>query len=337
MHPENHPLSRWAQRRHFLSLVGGLAVATLPLSQRVHAQDKPAAPAAGASGPYEPKRGQAGKDVIWIPTPDAVVQRMLRLAQVTEQDFVIDLGSGDGKIVLAAAREGAKAHGVEYNPEMVALSQKLARDAGLQERASFEKADIFEMDFSRASVITMYLLPELNLRLRPRIMALKPGTRVVSHSFRMGEWVPDEESIIGAANVCLWIVPANVGGKWHLKLPGQGAQPGAQPGAQLGAAVGLTIAQTFQQFVGDAKFDDTTTSLRQMQLRGDLVSFAFTDARGVLRQFNGKVTGDRIEGTVTTGNGAQTQPFTAQRVGAAPAIKGSGVVAKADMEYLVRE
>ena len=295
--------SRVAHRRHVL-----LALAVVTLGSPSLAQ-APQSGTAAASSTYEPRRGQPGKDVIWIPTPDAPVLRMLRLAQVTPQDHVIDLGSGDGKIVLAAAREGTRAHGVEYNPEMVELSKRRAQEAGLQERATFEKADIFEMDFSRATVITMYLLPELNLRLRPKILSLKPGTRAVSHDFRMGDWQPDETSTMGSSSVHLWIVPANIGGKWQLRWPGQ-------------TPIDLSMDQTFQQFTGKAAFDKMETTLRETQLRGDAVQFAFTDARGVLRQFNGNVSDDRIEGTVE-GSGVRAQPFTAQRMGKAPALNGT--------------
>src|SRR5690606_11598542 len=144
------------------------------------------------------------------PTPDKLVNRMLSMAQVTASDFVIDLGAGDGKIVIAAAREfGAKGLGIEYNPEMVAHARRNAQAAGLAGSARFEKADIFESDFSPASVITMYLLPHLNMRLRHRLMALKPGTRIVSHEFRLGNWKPDETSRVGSASTHLWLVPAN--------------------------------------------------------------------------------------------------------------------------------
>src|SRR6478672_9450158 len=134
---------------------------------------------------FEPQVGQAGKDVIWVPTPDEVVDRMLTMAQVGPNDFHMDLGSGDGKIVIAAAKRGAKALGIEYNPDMVKLAQDNAQKAGVSEKASFRKADIFQTDFSQATVITLYLLPALNMRLRPQLLSMKPGTRVVSHSFTM--------------------------------------------------------------------------------------------------------------------------------------------------------
>src|SRR5258705_13548093 len=141
---------------------------------------------------YKPQVGQEGKDVVWVPTPQALVDKMLDMAKVTPQDYVIDLGSGDGRTVITAAKRGARALGIEYNPDMVALSKKNAAKEGMGEKAQFTKADLFETDFSQATVITMFLLPEINLRLRPKILDLKPGTRVVSNSFTMEDWQDDE-------------------------------------------------------------------------------------------------------------------------------------------------
>ena len=141
---------------------------------------------AAAQPLVNPEVGQAGKDVIWVPTADALVEKMLDVAQVTSNDYVIDLGSGDGRTVIAAAKRGARARGIEYEPAMVELSIRNARNAGVEDRAKFEKADLFETDFSQATVLTMFLLPDINLRLRPKILDMKPGTRVVSNSFTMG-------------------------------------------------------------------------------------------------------------------------------------------------------
>ena len=142
---------------------------------------------------YVPHVGQDGKDVIWVPTPDELVNKMLEISGVTSEDFVIDLGSGDGKTVIAAAKLGANALGIEYNPDMIALSKNRAEEAGVSDKAKFIKADLFEYDFSKATVITMFLLPDINIRLRPRLLDLKPGTRIVSNTFTMGEWSPDYE------------------------------------------------------------------------------------------------------------------------------------------------
>ena len=190
---------------------------------------------AGADKPaFEPQSGQPGKDVVWVPTPDALVEKMLDMAQVTARDYVIDLGSGDGRTVITAAKRGARALGVEYNPDMVALSQRnaqkegVAGPAGVPGKANFVKADLFETDFSQATVITMFLLPSINLKLRPKILALKPGTRIVSNSFTMDTWESDQTETVGRDAGCtngwctahLWIVPANFAGK-HKTAAGE--------------------------------------------------------------------------------------------------------------------
>jgi len=173
-----------------------------------------------ASPGYEPAVGQPGKDVVWVPTPQSLVDKMLDMAKVTPKDFVIDLGSGDGRTVITAAKRGAKAHGIEYNPDMVELATKRAKEAGVSDKATFAKADLFESDFSQAQVITMFLLPSINEKLRPTILNLKPGARIVSNSFLMGEWTADPtETVSDCSNYCtalLWIVPAKVEGTWRL-------------------------------------------------------------------------------------------------------------------------
>ena len=173
---------------------------------------------------YEPQVGQEGKDVVWVPTPQAVVDKMLDMAKVTASDYVMDLGSGDGRTVITAAKRGARAMGIEYNPDMVELSKRNAAKEGVSARAQFQKADLFETDLSQATVITMFLLPDINLKLRPRILDLKPGTRVVSNSFTMGDWAPDATFEVPAAQGCsnscckvlFWVVPAKVAGTWKV-------------------------------------------------------------------------------------------------------------------------
>ena len=170
--------------------------------------------------PFEPQVGQAGKDVVWVPTPQEVVDKMLDMAKVTKADFVMDLGSGDGRTVITAAKRGARAMGIEYNPDMVELSKKNAEAAGVSARATFVKADLFETDFSKANVITMFLLPSINMTLRPKILDLKPGTRIASNTFTMEDWQADETSTISdgcSSSWCtalFWVVPAKVGGTW---------------------------------------------------------------------------------------------------------------------------
>src|SRR5687767_2814064 len=155
-----------------------------------------------APATYEPSVGQEGKDVVWVPTPQVVVDKMLDMAKVTPRDFVMDLGSGDGRTVITAAKRGARALGIEYNPDMVELSKRNAEKEGVAGQASFVKADLFETDFSKATVITMFLLPEINLKLRPKILRLKPGTRIVSNTFTMGEWLADETADLSAGSGC---------------------------------------------------------------------------------------------------------------------------------------
>ena len=189
--------------------VGLLLVATSVFAQATATQK-----------PFEPTVGQQGKDVVWVPTPQSLVDKMLDIAKLTPQDYLMDLGSGDGRTVITAAKRGARAKGIEYNPDMVALSQKNAAAAKVPlDRASFEKADLFETDFSQATVITMFLLPQINLKLRPKILDLKPGTRIVSNTFTMEAWEADQSETVsdGCTSWCtalLWIVPAKVAGTW---------------------------------------------------------------------------------------------------------------------------
>jgi Methyltransferase domain len=198
------------------SIGRGLVVAALSLlAVSAYAQ-----PAQSTQKPFEPVSGQAGKDVVWVPTPQATVDKMLELTKVTPKDYVIDLGSGNGITVITAAKKGATALGVEFNPEMVALSERLAKEAGVSDKTTFVKGDLFEADLSKATVITLFLLPDINLKLRPKLLDLKPGTRIASNTFTMGDWEPDSQA---AASPCttwctalVWVVPAKVSGAWQL-------------------------------------------------------------------------------------------------------------------------
>lgn len=306
-------------RRDFLGLSGTTLLGSLALPGLVLARTTPAG-SDQAAPVYEPHRGQPGKDVIWIPSPDKLVHRMLSMAQLKPSDYLIDLGSGDGKIVIAAARDfGTSGLGIEYNPDMVGHAQRNAQAAGVADRARFEKADIFESDFSRASVITMYLLPHLNMRLRHRLMALKPGTRIVSHEFRLGDWTADETSRINGASVHLWLVPGNFGGEWTLRFP-QRKGP---------AMATLDVEQTFQNFRGRVVFEDFETTFREPKVAGDRVRFAFTDEEGRLRRFEGRLDGGSLTGTVH--DGEQSVPFTATRNGNARVVGGSTPVTESDV------
>src|SRR5215218_9454393 len=209
-----------------MGLVGlvrrGLAVSCISVMGLSPALAQPAPAPAQAPTEFQPTPGQQGKDVIWLPTAQALVDRMLDLGKVTAQDYVIDLGSGDGRTVITAAKRGARALGIEYNPDMVALSERNAAKEGVGDRAKFMKADLFETDFSQATVLTMFLLPDINLRLRPKILGLKPGTRVVSNSFNMGDWTADEtaeakEECTSYCKAFFWIVPAQVEGTWRMR------------------------------------------------------------------------------------------------------------------------
>jgi SAM-dependent methyltransferase len=248
--------------------------------------------ALSAAAQFQPQVGQAGKDVIWVPTPDDVVERMLTMAQVTPNDFVIDLGSGDGKIAIMAAKKfGARALGIEYNPDMVKLSQENARQAGVAEKASFRRADIFASDFSQATVITMYLLPALNMKLRPQILSMRPGTRVVSHSFSMEDWEADEISTLDGRRAYFWLVPANVMGSWNLETGSQKLE--------------MSLEQTFQKVSGTITLGPIHAGLRDARLRGTNITFAYLDQNGVRRDFSGRVAGTRMEGAFRDEKGAE--------------------------------
>jgi len=241
---------------------------------------------------YEPQVGQAGKDVIWVPTPDEVVERMLRMAQVTANDYVVDLGAGDGKIAIAAAKKmGARSLGIEYNPDMAKHAQRQVENAGVSGKAKVVQGDIFASDFTTATVVTMYLLPALNMKLRPQILAMRPGTRVVSHSFNMEDWEPDETSSMDGRRAYLWIVPANVMGGWSLDLGGERAD--------------LTLEQKFQKLDGHVQLGTIQAGLRETRLRGFLISFTYVDNTGVRRDFTGRVTGGKMEGSFRSDTGAE--------------------------------
>lgn len=265
-----------------------LALSIVPTSAFAQAQP--------TTAPFEPQVGQQGKDVVWVPTPDLLVANMLDMAEVTPQDYVIDLGSGDGRTVIAAAKHGARALGIEYNPEMVALSKRNAAEAGLAaDRATFIEADLFATDFSEATVLTMFLLPSINLKLRPTILDLKPGTRVVSNTFNMAEWTPDESTSIADQNCTswcsahLWIVPAKVGGAWRI---GEAA---------------LTLTQTFQMLSGTLQTGASSVEITDGRLLGEEITF---NAGGAM--YSGRVTGDAMQGTLTS---SRSGSWRATRVG----------------------
>lgn len=234
-------------------------------------------PCQPAHNGYQPKSGQPGKDVVWVPNPDVMVTRMLDMAGVTAQDYVVDLGSGDGRNVIAAAKRGARGHGIEYEAGLVELSKRNAAKERVGDRATFERGDIFHADFAKATVVVLFLTPEMNIRLRPKLLNLKPGSRIVANTFAIGDWNPDE--IFNASDNCerfctarLWIVPAKVAGTW--KLP-QGE---------------MILKQNYQTVSGTLGGVNGASAVAG-RLRGDLISFG-----GAGTQYTGRVDGGVIEG-----------------------------------------
>jgi SAM-dependent methyltransferase len=269
--------------RSALPLLAALAAATALACHGAIAQ---------SAKPYEPKEYQDGKDVVWVPTAQTLVDKMLDMAKVTPSDYVIDLGSGDGRTVITAAKRGAKAMGIEYNPKMVELSKQNAAKAGVTDKATFVKADLFKTDFSQATVITLFLLPEINLKLRPKILAMKPGTRVVSNSFDMGDWKADNTiDTVGKCetycNAFFWVVPAKVDGAWQTP---QGR---------------LVLKQTFQFVSGTLSSGKVVTPVKG-RLNGPDITLT---AGGT--QFTGKVGGGAIEGTSKVSD--KQEPWKATR------------------------
>jgi len=268
-------------RRSMLTLLLSAAVATSAVAQTAtQTQTKP----------FEPQVGQPGKDVVWVPTSQALVDKMLDLAKVGPNDVVYDLGSGDGRTVITAAKRGARAFGIEYNPDMVELSKKNAKEAGVSEdRATFMKADLFETDFSKATVITMFLLPDINLRLRPKILDMRPGTRIVSNTFTMAEWEADVTETVteGCTTWCTalhWIVPAKVEGAWRTP---QGE---------------LALTQTFQNLSGTLRTGTNTLPITEGKMRGDEITFKAGNTT-----YTGKVNGNSIQGSSPSGWSATKQ------------------------------
>jgi hypothetical protein len=270
--------SHWSGFVVAVLLLGGVAFAQTPQTTDPVQQ------------PYKPVVGQEGKDVVWVPSPQALVEKMLDMAAATPRDFLIDLGSGDGITVITAAKRGIRAHGIEYNPELVELSKIKAGAEGVGHLATFAKADIFESDFSEATVITMFLLPSLNLRLRSILLDLKPGTRIVSNTFDMDDWEPEEriprtDDCESWCSALMWIIPAKVEGTWQL-----GPQVQGQPGPEQQE---LTFVQKYQTLTG--KLGSASIGGK---LRGNEITFA---VGGVL--YTGRVDGAFMRGTMIGGAG----------------------------------
>jgi len=267
-----------------MTLIYPIAALTLSFSL-VTQQAKPPAK------PFEPYSGQPGKDVVWVPTPPELVEKMLDMAKVTPQDLVMDLGSGDGRNVIGAAKRGARAIGVEYNPDMVELSRRLAKEAGVADKATFVQGDMYEADISKASVMALFLLTSNLDKLKDKFLALKPGSRIVLNTFAVTGWSADESETVGGecqtwCTAMLYIVPANVAGTW--KMP-QGE---------------LTLLQEFQMLSGELVAGTSGTPVQNAKMRGDQITMTIGGTT-----YTGRVTGDRMEGTA--GNG---QKWTAAKV-----------------------
>ncbi len=269
-------------------LAGASLCAAIAFNAMTHSTLAQPAPA------FEPKVGQRGKDVVWVPTNQKLVDRMLDMAKVTPSDFVMDLGSGDGRTVITAAKRGATALGIEYNPDMVEISKKNAERAGVAAKAKFEKADLFETDFSKASVITMFLLPSINLKLRPKLLDMKPGTRIASNSFDLGDWTPDQTDSINGEDCTshctayFWIVPAKVEGEWQTP---QGK---------------LTLEQKYQMVSGRLVNGNVITPVTEGKLTGNQIAFTAGGTR-----YTGSVDGATIVGKANTGG--KEEDWTAKK------------------------
>lgn len=272
----------------FLVTVTFGAAQAAPAAQTGQAAQKPQPPAApstpAAGSTYEPSVGQAGKDVVWVPTSPELVEKMLDMAQVTKDDLVMDLGSGDGRNIIAAAKRGARGIGVEFNPDMVALSRRAAEQAGVAERATFVEGDMFEADISKASVLALFLLTDNLRKLQPKFLDMRPGTRIVINTFTIPDWEPDAKETIGGecmswCTSLLWIVPAKVEGTWRM------------------SSGELVMQQKFQIVSGTLTLNGQPHAIENGRLRGDELSFT---ANGV--GYTGQVKGDAIEGQTTTGS-----------------------------------
>jgi methylase of polypeptide subunit release factors len=267
-------------RRRFIA--AGLAAAAIP-----------GAFAAEAVGPNAP----------FVPTPEELIDVMLRLARVRSTDLVCDLGSGDGRIPITAAKKfGARGLGIEIDGELVAASWRAARAAGVAERVRFIEGDIFATDFSQATVVTLYLLTHMNDRLRPKLFALEPGTRIVAHNFGMNDWDADEVAFLNEMRALLWVVPLRVAGRWRLRYEGESAA----------APITLELGQSYQKLWGDAFFGNARSRLSDAAVRGDRMRFAASDPSGALWTFHGRANASTVRGFAT--DGARQRRFAGARL-----------------------
>jgi hypothetical protein len=276
--------------------------------------------------------------VPYVPTPQEVVERMLQIAKVTPADYLIDLGSGDGRIVITAAKKhGARGFGVDLNPQRIGEANANAKQAGVVDKVAFYQRDLFETDLSEATVITMYLLPRVNLELRPKLLDLKPGTRLVSHDFSMDDWKPDTHVQMevkekyggsgGKSDIYFWVVPAKVGGTWQWEMPVSGKN----------VAYEVTLTQKFQTISGAVKVNGRTVPSQSPRLRGDQISFTFSAAINgapVTHEFSGKVEGEALAGTARLSGGriqAQLE-WSARRTAKAVLLDANAPTASAALQ-----
>ena len=258
------------------------------------------APAAPAQAPSDaPQIGQQSKDSVWVPTPERMIRRMLQMADTTAKDVVIDLGSGDGRIPIYAAKHfGAKAIGVELEGNLVRLAREEAARQGVAKLAVFEQEDLFKADLSRATVVALYISPGVMTRLKPVLLGLKPGTRVVSHHFTLEDWEPDETLRVENRTGYLWVVPADVRGTWTVELPGD--------------TLAVRIDQTHQQLRTTGERGGKAVPVIGARLRGTEIEFSSFDPDGASRQFRGRLEGNRIVGS-SSGQGVPAKAWTAAR------------------------
>jgi len=273
-----------------MSIAWRLGVMTLVAALAIPASGVQAEQTTAAKSTYTPSRGQPGKDVMWIPTPQGLIDRMLEVAKVRSDDRLYDLGAGDGIIPITAARRfGTSGVGIEYNPQLADYARAKAAQAGVADKVRIITGDIFKEDFSSATVVTLYLYPDLNMRLRPSLLAMKPGTRVVSHAFNMGDWEPDATVEFGAARAYLWVVPAQVDGDWTLS--------GFGPGNAR-----LLLQQSFQQIGGSLTLNGVNHPLIGARLQGQELRFKIITGTREVQEFTAKVAGGRLEGTINAAN-----------------------------------
>ena len=275
--------------RHRALAVASLLTAALSGAALAQTPAGPPAPAPAAPGPYQPRIGQPGKDVVWVPTPPELVATMLDLAKVTKDDYVMDLGSGDGRNIIAAAQRGARGVGVEFNPDLVEVSNRIAREKGVADKATFVQGDMYEADISKATVMAIYLLPANMDKLLPKFQALTPGSRIVANTFGFSDWDPDARDTVkesACSDWCealLWIVPAPVAGTWRLEN-------------DMGA---LVLTQLNQVLYGSLTIGITEAPISKARMRGYDIAFTVGD-----RAYTGRVSGSSMQGTMSGPDGA---------------------------------